>query len=75
MNEDWSGLAAARAVWDFTISDPRRFLDRLELVIYAAEDFRQRGIFSGVTHGVGHNLVHTQIDAKYLYGIETQVVS
>jgi intracellular sulfur oxidation DsrE/DsrF family protein len=42
--EDWSGLAAARAVWDFTTGDARRFLDRLELVIDAAEDFKQRGI-------------------------------
>ncbi len=44
MNEDWSGLAAAKAVWDFTTGDARRFLDRLELVIDAAEDFGKRGI-------------------------------
>jgi intracellular sulfur oxidation DsrE/DsrF family protein len=44
MNEDWSGLKAARAVWDFTTGDARRFLDRLELVIDAAEDFGKRGI-------------------------------
>jgi len=44
MNEDWSGLAAAKAVWDFTTGDARRFLDRLDLVIDAAEDFGQRGI-------------------------------
>ena len=43
-NEDWSGLAAAKAVWDFTTGDARRFLDRLDLVIDAAEDFRKRGI-------------------------------
>jgi intracellular sulfur oxidation DsrE/DsrF family protein len=44
MSEDWNGLAAARAVWDFTTGDARRFLDRLELVIDAAEDFGRRGI-------------------------------
>src|SRR4051812_49914107 len=44
MNEDWSGLAAAKAVWDFTTGDARRFVDRLDLVIDAAEDFRKRGI-------------------------------
>jgi intracellular sulfur oxidation DsrE/DsrF family protein len=44
MNEDWSGLATARAVWDFTTGDARRFLDRLDLVIDAAEDFGKRGI-------------------------------
>jgi intracellular sulfur oxidation DsrE/DsrF family protein len=44
MNEDWSGLATARAVWDFTTGDARRFLDRLDLVIDAAEDFAKRGI-------------------------------
>ena len=44
MNEDWSGLATARAVWDFTTGDARRFLDRLDLVIDAAEDFAKRGM-------------------------------
>ena len=44
MNEDWSGLANAKAVWDFTTGDARRFLDRLDLVIDAAEDFGKRGI-------------------------------
>ena len=44
MNEDWGGLAAAKAVWDFTTGDARRFVDRLDLVIDAAEDFGKRGI-------------------------------
>jgi intracellular sulfur oxidation DsrE/DsrF family protein len=44
MDEDWSGLAAAKAVWDFTTGDARRFVDRLDLVIDAAEDFGKRGI-------------------------------
>jgi intracellular sulfur oxidation DsrE/DsrF family protein len=44
MNEDWSGLATAKAVWDFTTGDARRFVDRLDLVIDAAEDFGKRGV-------------------------------
>lgn len=42
--EDWAGLTAARAVWDFTTGDPRRFRDRLSLVLHALEHFRGRGI-------------------------------
>jgi intracellular sulfur oxidation DsrE/DsrF family protein len=66
MNEDWSGLAGARAVWDFTTGDARRFLDRLELVIDAAEQFRQRGIaidFVLLLHGPA-----TQFAARTLSG-------
>jgi intracellular sulfur oxidation DsrE/DsrF family protein len=44
MIEDCKGLASARAVWDFTTGDARRFRDRLELVIDAAEQFRLQGI-------------------------------
>ncbi|MGQ0651152.1 MAG: DsrE family protein [Betaproteobacteria bacterium] len=44
MSEDCKGLAAARAVWDFTTGDARRFRDRLELVIDAAEQFSRQGI-------------------------------
>lgn len=40
--EDCNGLASAQAVWDFTTGDARRFRDRLELVIDAAEQFRKR---------------------------------
>lgn len=66
MNEDWSGLTAARAVWDFTTGDARRFLDRLELVIDTAEHFRQRGIavdFVLLLHGPA-----TQFGARTLSG-------
>jgi intracellular sulfur oxidation DsrE/DsrF family protein len=44
MIEDCRGLEGARAVWDFTTGDARRFRDRLELVIDAAEQFRLQGI-------------------------------
>jgi intracellular sulfur oxidation DsrE/DsrF family protein len=42
--EDWAGLASARAVWDFTTGDPRRFQDRLSLLLHALEQFRGQGI-------------------------------
>ena len=54
VNDDCAGLVTARAVWDFTTGDARRFLDRLNLVIDAAEDFRRRGIavdFVVLLHG------------------------
>jgi intracellular sulfur oxidation DsrE/DsrF family protein len=44
MIEDCKGLSSAQAVWDFTTGDARRFRDRLELVIDAAEQFRLQGI-------------------------------
>jgi len=44
MIEDCKGLASAQAVWDFTTGDARRFRDRLELVIDAAEQFQLQGI-------------------------------
>lgn len=34
---------SARAVWDFTTGDARRFCDRLSLIIDTAEEFRRRG--------------------------------
>lgn len=44
MSEDFVGLSSARAVWDFTTGDARRFCDRLALIIDAAEQFKQLGI-------------------------------
>jgi intracellular sulfur oxidation DsrE/DsrF family protein len=41
MIEDCKGLESARAVWDFTTGDARRFCDRLGLVIDAAEQFKR----------------------------------
>jgi len=35
---------SARAVWDFTTGDARRFCDRLSLIIDTAEEFRNRGM-------------------------------
>ena len=44
MIDDCKGLQAAQAVWDFTTGDARRFRDRLDLVVDAAEQFNQQGI-------------------------------
>ena len=35
---------SARAVWDFTTGDARRFCDRLSLIIDTAEEFARRGV-------------------------------
>jgi len=35
---------SARAVWDFTTGDARRFCDRLSLIIDTAEEFHSRGV-------------------------------
>jgi intracellular sulfur oxidation DsrE/DsrF family protein len=35
---------SARAVWDFTTGDARRFCDRLSLILDTAEEFRSRGV-------------------------------
>jgi intracellular sulfur oxidation DsrE/DsrF family protein len=71
VGEDWSGLAGGRAVWDFTTGDARRFLDRLELVIDAAEQFRQRGIavdlvllLHGPTQFAARTLSGTKFEAR-----------
>lgn len=44
MVNDCIGLSNARAVWDITTGDARRFRDRLELIIDAAEQFKGLGI-------------------------------
>lgn len=46
MIEDCKELEIARAVWDFTTGDARRFCDRLSLVIDAAEQFKALNIAS-----------------------------
>jgi len=64
--DDCLGLARAQAVWDFTTGDPRRFRDRLELVIDAAEQFKKRDIatdFVVLLHGAA-----TQFAARTLSG-------
>src|SRR5262245_52974642 len=63
---DCTGLARARAVWDFTTGDPRRFCDRLELAVDAAEQFQQHDIaidFVLLLHGPA-----TQFAARTLVG-------
>lgn len=44
MIEDCKGLQTARAIWDFTSGDARRFRDRLDLVVDTAEQFKLQGI-------------------------------
>lgn len=51
---DCEGLAAAKAVWDFTTGDARRFLDRASLMLHAARSFDKQGIapdFVVLLHG------------------------
>lgn len=40
---DCAGLTDARAVWDFTTGDARRFLDRAKLMLHAAKSFIEQG--------------------------------
>lgn len=54
MIQDCEGLATARAVWDFTTGDARRFHDRAALMLHAARSFRGQGItpdFVVLLHG------------------------
>jgi intracellular sulfur oxidation DsrE/DsrF family protein len=63
---DCIGLGHARAVWDFTTGDARRFCDRLELAIDAVEQFKQQNItpdFVLLLHGPA-----TQFAARTLSG-------
>ena len=66
MVNDATGIRLARAVWDFTTGDARRFCDRLALVIDAAEQFKQQNIatdFVLLLHGPA-----TQFAARTLSG-------
>ncbi len=52
--DDCKGLSTAKAVWDFTTGDARRFHDRASLMLHAARSFRQQGIapdFVVLLHG------------------------
>ena len=54
MTRDLDGLAEARAVWDFTTGDARRFFDRVSLMRQTAESFIARGVaidFVMLIHG------------------------
>lgn len=51
---DCDGLSAAKAVWDFTTGDARRFQDRASLMLHAARSFHKQGIapdFVMLLHG------------------------
>ena len=66
MIDDCIGLTHAKAVWDFTTGDARRFCDRLGLAIDAVEQFKQRNIapdFVLLLHGPA-----TQFAASTLSG-------
>ena len=52
--KDCEGLTGAKAVWDFTTGDARRFHDRLGLLLHAAKSFKAQGItpdFVVLIHG------------------------
>lgn len=54
MTGDLDGVVSARAVWDFTTGDARRFIDRVSLLKQTAESFVARGItpdFVMLIHG------------------------
>jgi intracellular sulfur oxidation DsrE/DsrF family protein len=64
--DDCIGLRHARAVWDFTTGDARRFCDRLGLAVDAIEQFKQQNIapdFVLLLHGLA-----TQFAARTLSG-------
>ena len=66
MIDDCIGLRHARAVWDFTTGDARRFCDRLELAVDAIEQFKEQNIapdFVLLLHGQA-----TQFAARALSG-------
>ena len=51
---DCAGLTAAKAVWDFTTGDARRFLDRVRLMLLAMRRFSEHGVateFVVLLHG------------------------
>jgi intracellular sulfur oxidation DsrE/DsrF family protein len=52
--KDCNGLTNAKAVWDFTTGDARRFQDRASLMVHAARSFNLQGIsvdFVVLLHG------------------------
>jgi intracellular sulfur oxidation DsrE/DsrF family protein len=51
---DCEGLQTARAVWDFTTGDMRRFQDRVNMMLHAMNAMRGQGIaaeFVALLHG------------------------
>jgi intracellular sulfur oxidation DsrE/DsrF family protein len=54
VTQNFEGLTKARAVWDFTTGDARRFFDRVSLMRQTAQSFLARGIaidFVMLIHG------------------------
>ena len=52
--DDFAGLQHARAVWDFTTGDERRFLDRASLMLSTLQGFKARKMeadFVMMVHG------------------------
>ena len=52
--DDFDGLRQARAVWDFTTGDERRFLDRASLMLSTLQGFKARKMeadFVMMVHG------------------------
>ena len=80
--KDCEGLTGAKAVWDFTTGDPRRFHDRASLMLHAAMRFSEQGIqpdfvvllHSGATKFAARSLQGTKFaadDASNLAAIHT----
>src|SRR5689334_25379234 len=62
---------AAKAVWDFTTGDERRFRDRLELALDAASEFRRRNVafdFVVLLHGAATQFAARSLDATKFTG-------
>jgi intracellular sulfur oxidation DsrE/DsrF family protein len=72
---DCTGLRHARAVWDFTTGDARRFCDRLELAIDALEQFTQQAIapdFVLLLHGPATQFAASTLAGSKLAGRHEQ---
>lgn len=64
--DDFSDVKTAKAVWNITTGDEKRFLDRMDLIQQTADSFRERGIqpeFVLIIHGHAAKFV-----AKDLHG-------
>ena len=72
--KDCEGLSSARAVWDFTTGDARRFLDRVQLMLLAMRRFREHGIapeFVVLLHGGAIKFAARELAGSKFAGGET----
>ena len=72
--KDCEGLASARAVWDFTTGDSRRFLDRVQLMLLAMRRFREQAIlpeFVVLLHGGATKFAARDLSGTKFAGDET----